>query len=254
MCLIAFAYKSHPDYPLILITNRDEFYNRPTRKAQFWIKEGHPEILAGKDLTANGTWFGVHKNGKWAILTNYRDLNNVKNDVPSRGDLVLNYLKSNLSVRDYATKIKKDADKYNGFNLLIGDKNDIIHYTNELDLITLVPHGVHGLSNSLLNTPWTKTENSKAQLQDLIAEDNLDIDQLFEILLDETKADDEDLPETGLSKAMEKAISSSFIITPDYGTRCSTILMIDTDGKIAFIERTFKTGTKDIEDEVRFEW
>ncbi len=254
MCLIAFAYKSHPEYPLILITNRDEFYARPTRKAQFWIEEGYPDILAGKDLTANGTWLGVHKNGKWAALTNYRDLDNIKEDAPSRGDIVLNYLKSSINVRDYASQIKEDAAKYNGFNLLVGDKNDIVHYTNELDLITLVPHGIHGLSNSLLNSPWTKSENSKAKLQEHLNGEKLDILHLFDILLDQTKAEDKDLPETGLSYELEKAVSSSFIITPDYGTRCATILMINSEGKINFIERTYKPGSNEIEAEVQFEW
>lgn len=249
MCLISFAYKIHPHYPLVLLANRDEFYKRPTRKAQFWIEEGFPDILAGKDLSAGGTWMGINKNRKWAALTNYRDLNKLKSNPPSRGDLVLNFLKSELTAQEYLESIKEKAPMYDGFNLLAGDNNGIFHFSNETNKITCIKPGVHGLSNALLNTPWPKQETANSELARSIQEDNLNRETLFSILTDEQKADDSRLPETGLSKEIEKAVSSIFITTDEYGTRCSTLLFIDNEGNVEFIERRYTPGSNDIKEE-----
>ncbi|MCK9291237.1 MAG: NRDE family protein [Bacteroidales bacterium] len=246
MCLIALAYQVHPGYPLILIANRDEFYERPTREARFWVEEGHPDILAGKDLLAGGTWMGVQKTGKWAALTNYRDLTRLKSDPPSRGELVLNYLKSNLSPDEYIRHLQPGAAAYNDFNLLIGDNQHILHYSNFSGKTTQLKPGIHGLSNALLNTPWHKTELLKARLEETIRHNKLDTNTLFQLLTNETMADDDQLPETGLSKEMEKAISPAFIITEKYGTRCSTLLLIDENGHMVFTERRFKPASRQI--------
>lgn len=249
MCLISFAYKIHPRYSLVLLANRDEFYKRSSRKAQFWIEEGFPDILAGKDLSAGGTWMGINKNGKWAALTNYRDMNKLKTNPPSRGDLVLNFLKSELTAEEYLKSIKEKAPMYDGFNLLTGDNNGIFHFSNETNTITCIKPGIHGLSNALLNTPWPKLETANLMLAHTIQEDNLNRDALFNILADEQKAADSQLPETGLSKEMEKAVSSIFISTDEYGTRCSSLLFIDNEGNIEFTERRYIAGTNDIEEE-----
>lgn len=254
MCLITFAYKTHPEYPLILVGNRDEFYHRPTRPAQFWEEERHPDILAGKDLLGQGTWLGIHRSGKWAALTNYRDLTNIIPSAPTRGSLVLNFLTSNLSVRDYATLIKNESHRYNGYNLLIGDLNDIMHYSNESQIVSLLPHGIHSVSNELMNSPWTKSENTKKALSQLLLTEDFSQKSLFSIMMDESKAKIEDLPNTGLSTQMEWALSAPFIITPDYGTRCTTLLKIDLKGNISFTERSYKNGTSVIANEVNFEW
>lgn len=253
MCLITFAYQSHPEYPLILVANRDEFYERPARPAQFWVEEGHPDILAGKDLLAKGTWLGLHKNGKWAVLTNYRDIENIKDDAPSRGDLVLNYLKSSMSAKEYATLIKKDDEKYNGFNILIADQEEIIHLSNYSKELTVVEKGIHSLSNALLNTPWYKVRLTKDRLKDKIAQNSINTDSLFEVLFDKSLAADDDLPKTGLSYDLEKAVSASFIITPNYGTRCTTVLKINQQGEISFSERTFVLGSDEVEYEMNYE-
>lgn len=252
MCLIAFAYKTHPDYPLILIANRDEFYKRPARRAQYWVDEGYPDILAGKDLTAGGTWMGLRTNGAWAALTNHRDLGRIKENPPSRGALVLNYLKGDLTAGQYLNQIQEAAPQYNGFNLLAGDKNSVFHFSNESEGITELKPGVHGLSNALLNTPWPKLEKAKSDLSRIVENNAIHPDYLFAILTDDERADPAELPQTGLSPEMEQAVSSIFIKTEGYGTRCSTLLLIDKKGGIEFTERRYIPGTAALEGEQHF--
>ena len=252
MCLITFAYKVHPRYDLILAGNRDEFYARPTRKAQFWTEEGQPEILAGKDLTGEGTWLGVHKDGRWGALTNYRDMEAVKEDPPTRGELVMNYLKSDQTALQYLNSIKPDAQKYNGFNLLLGDAEGLYHMLNEEGTINPVEPGIHGLSNASLDTPWMKLTKAKKELGEIISDKDLNKEVLFDLLLDEQKAPEQELPSTGLEPEMEKAVSSIFIKTENYGSRCSTLLLIDKAGNIDFTERRFIPGTTNIKGEQHF--
>ncbi|MDR9416909.1 MAG: NRDE family protein [Gracilimonas sp.] len=254
MCLITFAYKTHPKFKLILAGNRDEFYARPTRKAKFWTEEGHPELLAGKDLQGGGTWLGVHKDGRWGALTNYRDFSLKKDNPPTRGELVLDYLKSSFSAPDYLESIKPKAKQYNGFNLLLGDKNGLYHFLNQEREINTVKPGIHGLSNASLDTPWKKLTLANAELSNVISKDEFEKEELFKLLINEKKALEKDLPSTGLSQEMEKAVSSIFIKTQDYGSRCSTILLIQKDGTIDFTERRFKAGTSSMDGEQHFQF
>lgn len=249
MCLIAFSYKTHPVYDLILATNRDEFYQRPARTAQFWKKEDNPDILAGKDLEAGGTWMGVHKDGRWGAVTNYRDTSITKKDAPSRGELVLDYLKSKEKGMNYLQEVTERADEYYGFNMLLWDEAGFFHYSNQSKIVSRIEPGIHGLSNSLLNTDWPKVRLAKDSLKNVIQNKNIDKEHLFRILLNEQKAPDPELPVTGIPQHLEKAVSSIFIQTESYGTRCSTVLLIDKDGKIDFTERTFRPGTKDVLEE-----
>ncbi|RYM35928.1 NRDE family protein [Brumimicrobium glaciale] len=250
MCLIAFAYKISKEYPLILIANRDEFYDRPTQKAHYWDEEMQPEILAGKDLKGGGTWFGVSKNGKWAAVTNHRDIENIKEDAPTRGDLIPNFLASAETGEEYLSNLREEASKYNGFNLLVGDEKGLFHYSNITDEITEIQPGIHGVSNALLNTPWPKLEVAKNELEDKIQKNTIDQETLFSILKNEKKAVLHQLPNTGLTKELEMAISSIFIDTKGYGTRCSTLLFIDKNGGVKFVERTYNGGgLKNREDE-----
>lgn len=239
MCLISLAFKVHPRYPLILIANRDEMYSRPSRQAQFWIEEGYPDILAGKDLEAGGTWLGTHRNGKWAALTNYRNFENTKDHAPSRGELVLDFLKQETSPKEYLEDIKKNGGEYNGFNLLLGAEKEIFHYSNISDAMTQLGPGVHGLSNALFNTPWPKSQRANRGLKAVLKEEIVPTDSLFEILKDLTPAEEGQLPNTGLPLVMEKAVSSVFIQSENYGTRCSTLLLVKQDGEKEFYERTF---------------
>ncbi|MBD3617764.1 MAG: NRDE family protein [Gracilimonas sp.] len=252
MCLITFAYKNHPKYNLILAGNRDEFYGRPTRKAQFWTDENHPEILAGKDLKGGGTWLGVHKDGRWGALTNYRDPSIIKEDPPSRGELVLDYLKSGKSGMDYLQDITKKADEYNGFNLLLWDSKGFYHYSNQNKKVTNISDGIHGISNALLDTPWPKVTAANRQLEEIISREEINKAKLFELLRDDTRASEDDLPVTGIPRNLEKAVSSIFIKTENYGSRCSTVLLIDKEGKIDFTERSFEPGSAKLFDENSF--
>lgn len=239
MCLIAFAYKSHPDYKLILAANRDEFYERPARGAQFWDEEGLPEILAGKDLKAGGTWMGINKDKKWGALTNYRDPSWKRQDPPSRGELVLEYLNSGSAPKAFMSQLSGHAQEYMGFNLLAGNTEELFHYSNHSKEITRLEPGIHGLSNALLNSPWPKLEQAKSDLQRIISSEGFSSEDLFEMLTNADTAPDDQLPDTGIPKKWEKAISSVFIKTENYGTRCSTVLMIGQQDQVTFIERRY---------------
>tara|TARA_R110002124_G_scaffold134129_1_gene296760 strand:+ start:10714 stop:11496 length:783 start_codon:yes stop_codon:yes gene_type:complete len=252
MCLIVFSYKTHPTYKLILAANRDELYERPTRAAQFWNEEGFPDILAGKDLKANGTWMGISKSGKWGALTNYRDPKNIKENAPTRGRLVLDFLKSEVSGKEYVSEVKNEAKEYNGFNLLLGEKDKLLHYSNESDQITEVSPGVHGVSNALLDTSWPKIDQAKQELKKVTSSEKFDKEELFQILKNPEKAPDDKLPSTGIPYEWEKAISSIFIKTDNYGTLCSTLLLIDYDGNAAFTERRYDAESSEIVEENTF--
>ncbi|HCI71013.1 MAG TPA: hypothetical protein DF712_18530 [Balneola sp.] len=252
MCLITFSYKNHPFYKLIVAANRDEFYQRPTRAAQFWTDEQLPDILAGKDLKANGTWMGVSKTGRWGALTNYRDPSNINENAPSRGDLVLDYLKSDSNERAYLKEIKENGKKYNGFNLLIGGKDSLYHFSNETNSIKEVQPGIHGVSNALLDTNWPKLDHAKKELERVTSNSKFDRDELFEILKNSEKAPDEKLPSTGIPYDWEKAVSSIFIKTDNYGTLCSTLLLVDYEGNAEFTERRYNIENSKIIDENTF--
>lgn len=256
MCLIAFAYNHHPKYPLILAANRDEFYQRPTRAAQFWKKEGKPQILAGKDLKAGGTWLGIHTDGRWGALTNYRDPSVRKEKPPTRGELVIDYLDNDeYEGQSYLKNIiHPKSDRYNGFNLLIGDSSGLYHYSNIEQSLNRIDPGIHGISNALLDTPWPKLETAKKNLSEVLLQTRNAIskEDLFGILENEHQAADEDLPDTGIPGEWEKAVSSIFIKTENYGTRCSTLLLVDKEGTVEFAERRFEPGTQIIKEENRY--
>ena len=161
MCLILFAYRSLPDYRLVLAANRDEFYDRPTRHVAFW--DDAPEILAGRDLKAGGTWMGITKKGRFAAITNYRDSGMTIENAPSRGDLVKDFLIGKSRPHDYLESLQNKGQDYNGFNLIIGDGNELFYYSNRDGNIHNIEPGVHGLSNHLLNTPWPKVAQGSLQ-------------------------------------------------------------------------------------------
>lgn len=237
MCLVVLAYKVHPNYPLIVAANRDEFLDRPTTPLHHW--EGAPHILAGRDERAGGTWMGVTATGRFAALTNYRDMRRPEGPGPSRGALVHRVLDHGL--RD------ADTSSYAGFNLLHGFV-DALHYHNNIthERRVLDP-GVHGLSNHLLNTPWPKVQRAKAGLAELVSAEELDLERLFDLLNDETQAADHELPDTGIGPSWERALSSIRIRTEGYATRCSSVVLADTQGRVRFVERThFPEGERDL--------
>lgn len=239
MCLILLAYQKHPKYKLILIANRDEFHNRPTEKAHWW-QGRNSEFLAGKDLEGQGSWLGINRHGKFAALTNYRDPFNIKKNAPTRGHLVTNYLESRQDDITYMDNLERLGNSYNGYNLLFGDADQINYYSNYNKSAMNLEAGIYGLSNALLDTPWPKVVKGKEILKRLIENGNdFSVERAFKNLCDTALAEDNMLPDTGIGYEREKAISSMFIETGGYGTRCSTIILIDNDNNVSFHEKSY---------------
>jgi len=240
MCIILFSYGQTDEYPLIFLANRDEFYDRPSKHAHRW--PDHPKILAGRDMVAKGTWLGVSDDGRFAAVTNFRDPFQPKGE-RSRGDLVAEFLKTDQPAKEFLQEVEWSSDRYTGFNLLVGeinrDRNEIYYLSNRLLGAKRLESGLFGLSNHLLDTPWPKVEKGKLELARCIEEKTTDPESLFRILSDESLADDENLPETGIGHMREKRLSAIFIKTPSYGTRNSTILTFNREFEFEFEERVF---------------
>lgn len=250
MCLLVFAWKIHPDYDLILAANRDEFFNRPTRPATLW--DDKPELLAGMDLEGGGTWLGVTLGGKFSAITNYRDMKNHKENAPSRGKLPLNYLSGIQSPSAYIDSIRSGAYRFNGFNLIAGNKNAIWYYSNIQDKPEKLGPGIYGLSNHLLDTPWPKVEKAKETLAEIMAGDEPTHEKLFRLLNNRSPAPENQLPDTGLDRATEKMVSSAFIEMDGYGTRSSTVIMLNKSGHLEFRERVNQNSNEDASGESYF--
>lgn len=245
MCLINFNIGSHDKYKMIIAANRDEFYSRPTAPVHYW--EDHPNILGGRDLKAQGTWLAVSKSGKIGALTNIRTPEEMTAEAKkSRGELVVNYLLSEKSPKEYLTALTDHSSDYAGFNLLTGTPDELYYMNNYDNKISRVTDGTHGLSNEYLDTPWPKVVIGKEQLDKVISEDDIDIDALFSLLRIDTKAADDIVQQTGVDAGLEKKLSPLFIDIPDfdYGTRCSTVVLVDRQNNITLIERTFKNGVE----------
>lgn len=240
MCLIFVAYRLLPDYPLLLVANRDEFYRRPTAAADFWPQA--PQVLGGRDLEGGGSWLGLSREGRLAAITNYRNLAEVSGvgaDKRSRGLLVSDFLTAGVSAAEYLADLAQQPEHYRGFNLLLGDGSGLHYYSNRGAAPRPLAPGLYGLSNHLLDTPWPKVAEGKRALAQLIAQGRPEEAALFELLADRTIAPDPLLPETGLSRDWERLLSSRFIHSPDYGTRASTLVWFDHCGVARFIERSF---------------
>ena len=162
MCLILFAWQAHPDYPLVVAANRDEWRERPAAPATWW--DDAPDILAGRDLEAGGTWLGVTRSGRFAAITNFRDPADRRSTAPSRGQLVADFLRGDDSPRNYLEALSPKAARYNGFNLLLADEKSMCYFGSREGEIIDVPPGIHGLSNHLLDEPWPKVEKAKSAL------------------------------------------------------------------------------------------
>jgi uncharacterized protein with NRDE domain len=234
MCLIVFAWRPTHAQPLVLAANRDEFYARPTLPLGRW--EEVPQVCAGRDLEAGGTWLGVNEDGRFAALTNIRDP-----DQPmgrrSRGELVAHFLTGALSIDDYLREVAARASEYGGFNLLVGNREQL-HFLNAANPTPLrLQAGIYGVSNAGLDTPWPKLVKAKAQLSAHL--DDPRPDALLQLLADPQPAPDAELPNTGVGLATEKLLSSVFIASPNYGTRASTVLFVNADGSRRLIERSF---------------
>jgi uncharacterized protein with NRDE domain len=243
MCLIFFSVNQHPQYKLILAGNRDEFYGRKTAPADFWTDK--PEIIGGRDLEANGTWLGMTKRGRISFITNYRDIKNIKFNAPSRGQLVTDYLEMNSTPDQYLHEIESKGKDYNGFNLVVGTVNELWYLSNYKRGIHKISEEFHGLSNHVLDTPWPKIVLGKEILKPVLQEKTIDPEVLMEILRDPNQAPDDKLPDTGVGLERERFLSSMFIKSPGYGSRCTTVVLVDYDNHVIFSERTYDLTTFD---------
>jgi uncharacterized protein with NRDE domain len=236
MCLILMAWQAHPDYPLVVAANRDEFFSRRTAAADFWGDS--PDVLAGRDLEAGGTWLGVTRTGRFAALTNFRDPARNKTGAPSRGELVSRFLSGRQSPREYLAELEAVAAAHNGFNLLYGDMESLWCFSNCGEGEQALAPGIYGLSNHLLDTPWPKVARGKSALKAALLA-LPDEAPLFALLRDDSVAPDENLPRTGVSREWERLLSAAFISSPGYGTRSATVLLRDVSGRVRFIEQGF---------------
>jgi uncharacterized protein with NRDE domain len=238
MCLILIALDSHPDYALVVAANRDEFYERPTAAAAFWTD--HPRVLGGRDLKAGGTWLGIDRRGRWAAVTNFRQGEREPVAPRSRGHLVSDYLTTEIDARSHLDRVERAASLYNGFNLIAGDPRELLYFSNREGRRQALGPGVYGLSNHLLDTAWPKVTTGKTALGALLTRDASElIPSLFALLSDRSQAADPSLPQTGVSPAWERLLSSAFISSTEYGTRSSTVVLVDRDGAVIFVERSF---------------
>lgn len=234
MCLIVFAWRPGHALPLIVAANRDEFYARPTQALGAW--EDAPGVHAGRDLEAGGTWLGVGPGGRFAALTNIRDPRQPLGP-RSRGELVAAFLQGELGVEGYLDQVASRSGQYSGFNLLVGDRHQLGYLHAREAAPRLLAPGVYGLSNAGLDTPWPKLVKARSGLEVLL--ESADPQRMLALLADGEPAADGELPETGVGLATEKLLSSVFIASQNYGTRASTVLIVDDQGRRQMIERSF---------------
>lgn len=245
MCLINFNIGSHKKYKMVIAANRDEFYSRPTAPMHYW--DDHPNILGGRDLKAKGTWLAVSNSGRIGALTNIRTPEEMTMEAKkSRGALIVNYLLSEVNPEDYLKNLADFSSDYAGFNLLVGNPDELYYMNNYDNNVLHVDTGTHGLSNEYLNTPWPKVVIGKSELDKVLSEEDVDVDALFNLLRIDSEVADDIVQKTGVDFDLEKKLSPLFIDIPDfdYGTRCSTVVLVDHENNITLIERTFKNGVQ----------
>ena len=251
MCLIVFAWRSHPDYPLVLAANRDEFYARRTRPAAWWGQA--VSVLAGYDEEAGGTWLGITRRGRFAALTNVRAPSERNPHAPSRGTLVLSALQTPETPANWLASSAPRMNAYNGFNLLVGDVGPVedteaaaeprLHYFSNRrnEPARALAPGIYGLSNGYLDTPWPKVARAVGSFACSIAS-RVDVEPLMRLLENRDIARDGELPSTGVPYEWERALSAIQIRANGYGTRGSTVLTVRNDGLTTLFERTYDTA------------
>lgn len=251
MCTLFIAIDSHPDYPLIVAGNRDEFYQRKTAVLQDW-----GDIVGGRDLQQGGHWLAADKQGRWAALTNYRNPAHKVESPHTRGDLVKSYLQQRVTIKEYIQAVRDDNKCYEGFNLLLGNgQGGVAHYSNVTDQLTFLSAGVYGLSNALLDTPWPKVVAGKAAFTHMLSDKTgISHSAVFDLLSNAEKAPLNRLPSTGVSTQMEQLLSSLFIRSPAYGTLSSALMTWSSHGELEFIERSYAVpGTQSEDHRIAFQ-
>ena len=237
MCLIVIAWRSHHAYPLLIGANRDEFHARPALPAGFW--RDAPQLCAGRDLQAGGSWLGITRGGRFAALTNFRGPGVTANDAPSRGELVSAFLRGSDTPHGYLEQLQPQAMRFAGFSLLLGELGgELCYFCNRTGTIRRLEPGVYGLSNHLLDTPWPKVRDARAGLAALVdAEPG--IEALFGLLADRSPPLPHELPDTGVGQQHEEILAPCFIVSEHYGTRASTVVRVARDGWVDFEEHSF---------------
>ncbi len=236
MCLVLVVWRVHPDYPCVVAANRDEFHRRPADPAGWWPDK--PHILAGRDRLAGGTWFGLNRSGRFAALTNFRGAPPRRAEAPSRGELVASLLDRTDPVDEGLAFLGRVGRHYNGFNLIFSDGERLGIHESEPDAGRVLDPGVYGLSNHLLDSPWPKVLKAKSRLATAL-EELPGTARILDLLRDDQPAADEELPRTGVSLEWERLLSSSFVRSAEYGTRCSSVVTIDRAGEVRFDEWTW---------------
>lgn len=239
MCLILLAWRVSPEYPLVVASNRDEFFDRPSVPAAFWSDA--PNVLAGRDLQAGGSWMGITRQLRFAAVTNYREPRPAELPTTSRGHLVADFLTGRRRPDTYLKEIARRGASYNGYNLLVADRDSLWYHSNRGVAPRELPPGIYGLSNNLLDEPWPKLSVARQRFEQSL--DSLpDLHPFFELLEDDSVAPDAELPDTGVGIELERALSSVFVRLPHYGTRASTVMLVRADNSIRFVERRFGAG------------
>jgi uncharacterized protein with NRDE domain len=242
MCLILFSFRAHRHFPLVVAANRDEHHARPAAAAAFW--DDHPEVYGGRDLEKGGTWMGLHRSGRFAAITNYREGKAAAPAPRSRGELVHGFLTGNRGAEDYFRAIAAHDHQYNPYSMIAGDTEALFWHSNRNGHAAAIAPGVHGLSNHLLDTPWPKVIAGRAALAGTVDDDDADLiaTTLFGLLASETPAAESELPDTGIPRQRERELSPPFIRGDSYGTRSSAVFMISASGEVFFHEKRFATG------------
>lgn len=237
MCLLFLSYRTTPGYRLVVAANRDEFLARPTAPLAFL--DAGQTLLAGRDLQGGGTWLGITAGEKFAAITNYRDPAANQPEAPTRGRILLDYLAGDRGARDFLQFLAANGTGYNGFNLILGDGEELFYYTNIRGTVDKLQPGFYGLSNHLLDSPWPKVMRGKALLRPHMVETSpIDPLQLLTLLADEHRPDDHLLPDTGVGIGWERLLAPMFIDSPTYGTRSSAVITVADTGAISFTEKT----------------
>lgn len=242
MCLVVIAHRVHAEYPLLIAGNRDEFHSRPTQDAHWWPDQ--PNVLGGRDLQAGGTWLAVHRNGRFATVTNFRDAEPSVAMLASRGELVTGFLLSDQAPNDFVSVV--DGKRYGGFNLLVGDGRELAYLSNRNGDARLLSPGIYGVANATLDSPWAKVVRSKSLLHTMIESDNVNQTTLLRMLDDRTRARVEEVDASRLPFDKAHALTAPFVVLPDYGTRSSTVVIGDVGGNMTLTEKRFRPNGESI--------
>jgi uncharacterized protein with NRDE domain len=235
VCLIAIAWQARRDLPLLVAANRDEWRERPAKPAHWWPEK--PNLLAGRDLQAGGTWMGITRGGRFAAVTNFRDPSDKRSTARSRGTLVTEFLVGTDSPARFLSNLSARAHEYNGFNLIVGDGASLFYFGSREAEPRAIEPGIHALSNHVLDEPWPKVVAARLAMEVALGDDE-PTGVLFDLLSDTSKPPDDALPKTGVGLDWERRLSAALITGADYGTRASTVLAVTSGGEAIFEERT----------------